>query len=123
MNIFLWIVQVLLALLFMFAGIMKFRMSAEEMGANMPGGLSMGFLYFIAVCEILGAIGLVVPWATKIMPKLTPVAAAGLLVIMVGAVVVSFPMGAQFVVTPIVVGLLLGLIIYGRTRSSAGRLP
>jgi uncharacterized membrane protein YphA (DoxX/SURF4 family) len=119
MNIVLWIVQILLALLFMFAGMMKFRMSAEEMGANMPGGLSIGFLYFIAVCEILGGLGLVIPWATKTMPRLTPIAAAGLFIIMIGAVVVSFPMGAGAAAIPAVVGILLAFVVYGRTRSAA----
>src|SRR5204862_6285157 len=106
MNIVLWIFQGLLALLFMFAGVMKFLMPADEMAKNMPPGLSVGFIYFIGVCEILGAIGLVVPWATKVKPGLTPIAAVGLFIIMIGAVVVSFPMGLGAAAVPGIVGLL-----------------
>ena len=76
MNIALWIVQALLALLFSFAGGMKFVMSIEEMTKQIP--LPGWFLHFIGVCEVLGALGLIVPWLTRIRPGLTPLAAAGL---------------------------------------------
>lgn len=119
MNIILWVVQVLLALLFLFAGASKFLMPADEMTKNMPQSLSLGFIYFIGVCEILGGIGLVVPWATKIMPKLTPIAAAGLIIIMIGAVVVSVPMGIQNAIVPAIVGILLAFVAYGRGKAAS----
>ena len=87
MNIALWIVQGLLAALFLFAGGMKLITPIEEMTKQiaMPGW----FLRFIGVAEVLGAIGLILPWLLKIRPGLTPLAAAGLAVIMIGAVVVT----------------------------------
>ena len=82
MNLALWILQVLLALLFLFAGGMKLIMPIEEMTQQiaMPGL----FLRFIGVCEVLGGLGLVLPWLAGIRPGLTPLAAVGLVIIMVG---------------------------------------
>lgn len=113
MNIILWIVQILLALLFLFAGVSKFLMPADEIAKNMPQSLSIGFIYFIGVCEILGAIGLVVPWLTKIKPRLTPLAASLLVIIMIGAVVIS-PLD-RTVLIPAIVGLLLIFVTFGRS--------
>ena len=76
MNIVLWIVQILLALLFVFSGSMKFVMSAEQMMEGSPVALPGWFFHFIGLCEILGGIGLVLPWATGIKSWLTPLAAS-----------------------------------------------
>ena len=79
MNVVLWIIQVLLALLFLFAGGMKLILPIEEMTKQMPmPGL---FLRFIGVCEVLGALGLILPGLLRIRPGLTPLAAAGLVII------------------------------------------
>ncbi|MEP6947418.1 MAG: DoxX family protein [Acidobacteriota bacterium] len=118
MNIALWIVQILLALTFLFAGTAKFLMPADEMAANMPPYLSIGFIYFIGVCEILGGLGLVLPWALKIKPGLTPLAAALLFVIMIGAVVISAAGGIAFAIFPAVVGLLCAFVAWGRKGGS-----
>lgn len=114
MNIILWIVQILLALLFLFAGVSKFLMSADEMTRNMPPFLSLSFIYFIGVCEILGGIGLVVPWATGIKPSLTPLAAILLFIIMIGAVFVAAMGGIAMAIFPAVAGLLLAFVAWGR---------
>jgi uncharacterized membrane protein YphA (DoxX/SURF4 family) len=119
MNIALWILQVLLALLYLMSGVMKFTMSADDMAKNMPPHMSVGFIYFIGICEILGGIGLIVPWATGIMPKLTPIAAIGLVIIMIGATVVSLPMGPQFAAIPAVAGILCAIVAYGRRRPAS----
>jgi uncharacterized membrane protein len=116
MNIILWVVQIILALLFLFAGAMKFLMPADELAKNMPPFLSIGFVYFIGVCEILGGIGLVVPWLTKIKPALTPLAAALLFIVMLGAVVVSAMGGIAMAIFPAVIGLLCGFVAWGRKR-------
>src|SRR5262245_59652536 len=78
----LWAVQVLLALLFLFAGGMKLILPIAEMTKeiSLPGW----FLRFIGVAEVLGGIGLVLPCLLRIRPSLTPLAAAGLAIIMVG---------------------------------------
>ncbi len=114
-NVLLWVVQGLLALLFLFAGSTKFTMPPEQLT---QGGMSLGFIRFIGVCELLGAIGLIVPSATRIRPGLTPLAAAGLVIIMIGATIVTLrmppqPPGPAF---PAVVGLLAAFVAYGRWR-------
>jgi uncharacterized membrane protein len=118
MNIALWIIQALMALLFLFAGVMKFIMPVEEMTKNMPVAMSGTFLHFIGVCEILGGLGLVLPGLFRIKPGLTVLAAIGLIIIMIGAVVISFIGGRPAdAVVPIVVALLLAFIAYGRSRA------
>ena len=115
MTYALWIVQGLLALLFLFAGVAKLYMSVEEMtkDVQMPGA----FLRFIAVAELLGAIGLILPGLLRIKPGLTPLAAAGLAIIMIGATVVTMTyMGAAMALFPLVVGLLAVFVAYGRWR-------
>jgi uncharacterized membrane protein YphA (DoxX/SURF4 family) len=117
MNIALWIVQVLLALLFLFAGGMKLIMPIEEMTKQVP--MPGWFLRFIAVCELLGAIGVIVPWLLRIRPALTPLAAAGLVIIMIGATVVTLMTGEiVMALFPLVVGILAAFVAYGRWRQS-----
>jgi uncharacterized membrane protein YphA (DoxX/SURF4 family) len=113
MNYALWIVQGLLALLFLFAGGMKLVMPIEAMTEQMP--LPGLFLRFIGVAEILGGIGLILPWLLRIWPGLTPLAAIGLVVIMIGAIPLSLAVGeVAGALIPLVVGLLLAFIAYGR---------
>jgi len=112
----LWVVQVLLALLFLFAGAMKFIMPIEEMTKQMPS-MSGTFLHFIGICELLGGLGMVLPGLLKIRTGLTPLAAAGLVIIMIGAVVVSYQvMGMKGIPAPLIVGLLAAFVAYGRWR-------
>ena len=111
----LWILQALLAVLFLFAGTMKFVMSVEDMNRDSPIPLPGIFLHFIGMCEILGALGLILPAALRIRPALTPLAAAGLIVIMLGAITVTLVGGMGVVaVIPFMVGLLLAIVLYGR---------
>lgn len=115
MNYVLWIIQVLLALLFVFAGGMKLVMPIEEMTKDiaMPGAL----LRFIGVAELLGGLGLVLPGLTGIRPGLTPLAAIGLVIIMIGAVGLTVTVGGVSAgLMPLVCGLLLAFVAYGRTR-------
>jgi hypothetical protein len=116
MNRGLWILQALLAALFLFAGVMKFLMSAEEMNAGSPVQLPGPFLRFIGVCEVLGALGLVLPGLLGIRPGLTPLAAAALSVLMIGAVVIPLVGGAfTSALFPLIVGMLLAVVAYGRS--------
>jgi uncharacterized membrane protein YphA (DoxX/SURF4 family) len=115
MNIALWIVQALLALLFLFAGGMKFVMSIEEMTKQMP--MPGWFLRFIGVCEVLGALGLIFPWLLRIRPGLTPLAAAGLVIIMIGATALTLMTGdIAMALMPLMVGILCAFVAYGRWR-------
>jgi hypothetical protein len=113
-NKVLWVVQGLLAALFLFAGGMKLVMPIEAM--NGPVALPGPFLRFIGVAEVLGAIGLILPWFLRIRPVLTPVAAGGLVIIMAGAIVITVMGGSVApALVPMVVGLLAACVAYGRT--------
>ncbi|HSM85296.1 MAG TPA: DoxX family protein [Candidatus Limnocylindrales bacterium] len=112
-NNLLWTVQTLLALLFLFGGGMKLILPIEAMTkeVHLPGW----FLRFIGVSEVLGALGLVLPWLLNIKRALTPLAASGLVLIMCGATIITLKNGTLGgAVTPFVVGILLGLVAYGR---------
>jgi uncharacterized membrane protein YphA (DoxX/SURF4 family) len=111
----LWTVQVVLALLFMFAGVMKLITPAEVMQAQSPD-LSVAFLRFIGAAEVLGALGLVLPGLLRIRRELTPLAAAGLLIIMTGATVLTALDAITMAAIPLTVGLLTALVAYGRWR-------
>src|SRR6266436_4652969 len=115
MNSALWIVQALLAGLFLFAGGVKLITPIEEMTKQiaMPGW----FLRFIGMAEVLGALGLILPWLLRIKPALTPLAASGLVIIMIGATVVTL-MGSMVAVAlmDLVVALLAAFVAYGRWR-------
>ena len=115
MTYALWIVQSLLALLFLFAGGMKLVLPLEQLAGpiTLPGPL----LRFIGVAEVLGALGLILPGILRIRPGLTPLAAAGLVVIMIGATVLTLAAGAVAVaLISLVVGLLAAFVAYGRWR-------
>jgi uncharacterized membrane protein YphA (DoxX/SURF4 family) len=115
LNVLLWVLQVLLAMLFMFAGVMKFVMPIEEMTKHiaLPGW----FLHFIGVAEIFGAIGLVLPGILRIRTGLTPLAAAALVVIMIGATAVNLKIGQRgAALTTVIVGFLLVFVAHNRRR-------
>jgi hypothetical protein len=115
MNTALWIAQGLLAAIFLFAGGMKLILPIEEMTKQMP--LPGLFLRFIAVCEVLGAFGVILPWLLRIRPGLTPLAAAGLVIIMIGATVTTLATaGVAMALFPLVVGILAAFVAYGRWR-------
>jgi hypothetical protein len=115
MTYVLWIVQGLLALLFLWAGGMKLVLPLEKLTGPIP--LPALFMRFIGVAEVLGAIGLILPGLLHIRPGLTPLAAIGLLIIMIGATVITLMSGEiGMAVMPLVVGLLLAFVAYGRWR-------
>jgi uncharacterized membrane protein YphA (DoxX/SURF4 family) len=115
-NRALWTVQILVALLFVFAGSTKFLLPVEKMQQG-PVVFPMAFMYFIGACEVLGGLGLVLPGLTHIRTSLTPLAAAGLTIIMVGATTVSIIAGGVAAgIFPAVVGVLTTWIAYSRTR-------
>jgi uncharacterized membrane protein YphA (DoxX/SURF4 family) len=122
MTYVLWIVQGLLALVFLFAGGTKLVLPIEVMTEQMPLPLPGWFLRFIAVAEVLGAIGLILPGLLGIRPGLTPLAAAGLVIIMIGATVLTLAGGGVAgALIPLVVGLLSAFVAYGRWRLAPQR--
>lgn len=120
MNVLLWILQVLLALLFLVAGVPKLVLPISTLtAAASPNAIVLPgwFIRFIGVCEVLGALGLILPGLLKTRQYLTPLAALGLAIIMAGAVVVSIMGdGVQLAVIPFVSLLLLLFIAYARWR-------
>jgi hypothetical protein len=116
MNRALWIVQGLLAALFLFGGVAKLTMPIDELAAMMS--LPAAFIVCICVAEIAGALGLILPGLLRIKVGLTPLAAAGLVIIMIGATSLSLqgvggadPSGAIF---PAVTGFLAAFVTFGR---------
>jgi hypothetical protein len=122
-NAFLWTLQIVLAGVFVFAGVAKLLMDPVELATQ--AHMSATFLRFISVCEVLGAVGLIVPQLTGIQPRLTAWAAIGLVIIMIGATVTTLMqqpgpgvptrLAALF---PFAVGVLLAVVAYGRLRSA-----
>ena len=107
-TVALWVVQGLLALVFLFAGGSKLVMSIEEMTKEvaLPGA----FLRFLGVAEVAGALGLILPGLLGIRPGLTPLAAACLVIIMIGATVITTAtMGVGLALIPLDGGAPRGL--------------
>ena len=126
-NRILWTVQGLLALTFLFAGGSKLVLPLEAMKG--PVAIPGLFIRFIGVCEIAGALGLLLPGIFKIRQYLTPVAAVGLVLIMSGAVTVTIEGGMiGAAIVPLIIGTLAALVANGRrswfeTRNESRNAP
>jgi uncharacterized membrane protein YphA (DoxX/SURF4 family) len=118
MNIALWILQILLGLYFIFVGVSHFIV---------PPGLPamMSWMYELSptlhtisgIAEILGGLGLILPSVTKIQPRLTPLAGAGLVLVMVGALTWHLQRGEpQNMGFNVFLALLAGFVAYGRWK-------
>ena len=119
-NVLLWTIQALLAALFLFAGAMKFILPIAAMTKQMP--LPGAFIRFIGVCEIAGALGLILPGIFRVRLDLTPLAARGLVIIMAGATALTLLGGVAAALLPVVVGILAGVVAYGRGGEVAPRV-
>ena len=115
-NKIVWTVQIALAVLFLFAGVTKLLMDGAAMSeVSAQSGLPAVFIRFIGVCELLGGLGLILPWALKIRRELTPIAAACLFIIMGGAVVTTvLTMSVVAALFPLTTGVLLATLGYVR---------
>ena len=113
----LWTIQLLLAVVFIFSGGFKLVTPIEEMVKQMPVALPGWFLQFIGLCELLGGIGMILPGLLRIEPGLTPLAAVGLVIIMIGATVINM-MGPSIstALLTLVLGLLAAFVAYGRWK-------
>jgi len=121
MNAALWIVQGLLGLFFALAsGAPKLLLPAEMLPLPIP--LPGLFLEFIGVAEVLGGLGLILPGLLRIRPGLTPLAAAGLVLLTIGATVYQLAAGQpESVLFAVVMGLLCAFVAYGRWRLAPHR--
>jgi len=114
-NAALWVIQGLLAALFQFAGGFKLALPLAALAKVSP--LPAAFLKFIGVCEVTGAVALILPGLLRIRTGLTPLAAAGLVIIMIGATVVTVAtQGAAPAALPFCVGILAATVALGRRR-------
>jgi uncharacterized membrane protein YphA (DoxX/SURF4 family) len=118
MNVFLWILQALLAATFGASGVMKVSQPKEKLakiGLAWVEDFSDGMVKFIASTEILAALGLILPAATGIAPVLTPLAATGLVIVMAGAIVVhARRKEPQGIAISAVLLVLAAVVVWGR---------
>ena len=118
MNILLWVLQVALAIYFFFTGLIHF---SPPPGPPPPMAwmydLSAPLHYISGAAEILAAIALVLPSVTRIQPRLTPLAATGLVVVMLLAAVFHLLRG-EFpnIIMNLLLAAVSGFVAYGRTR-------
>lgn len=117
LNVGLWVVQGLLAVAFLMAGFMKSTTPLDQLGAAMPWVLNVpgALVRFIGVSELAGGLGLILPAATRIKPILTPIAALGLVTIMVLAALVHVAYG-ELGALPVnfVLGGMAAFVAWGR---------
>jgi uncharacterized membrane protein YphA (DoxX/SURF4 family) len=118
-NVVLWIVAVLLAVAFLLSGLMKLTRPAPklvEMGMGWVDDMPLGLVRFIGAMEVLAALGLVLPPLFGIAPILAPLAATGLVIIMIGAIVTHArrkdPIG--IIIGNTVLLLLAAFVAWGR---------
>jgi len=116
MNVTLWVLQVLLALVFLAHGVMMLA-PPPEIAVQMDAMLPRWFQVFLGVAEVLAAIGLTLPGLTRIQPGLVPAAAAGVMVVMVSATVLHLARSEFSAAATTCVLLLMAIVVaYGRWR-------
>lgn len=115
MNTLLWIGQGVLSALFLAHGIMYLRPPQQILEVIQNTSLPAWMFTFIGVMEILAAVGLILPRLLRIAPILTPIAAIGLVVVMIGAVIFHASRGeVPATVVTALLGVIAGLVAWGR---------
>ena len=121
MNIALWAVQILLAFVFSMAGGTKLFRPLDEVAKNMAwvSAVPAGLVRFIGACELAGALGLILPAATRVQPRLTPLAAIGLATVVLLGSILHFTRG-EGNITPVNFALaaLALFVAWGRTKKA-----
>ncbi len=113
----LWIVQVLLALAFVAAGVMKLTMPVDQLAQNMVwvSAVPVWLVRFIGLAELAGGLGIILPALTRIQPHLTPLAGAGLVLVQILAIGFHLTRGEfSYIVVNIVLLALAAFVAYGR---------
>jgi len=121
LTIALWAAQLLLAFMFGFAGVLKSTSPIPQLAQMIPwaGDVPVGLVRFIGISELSGAIGLVLPAATRILPWLTPLAGTGLTVVMLLASAFHISRGElQNVPINVILGSIAAFIAWGRTKKA-----
>ena len=122
LNIMLWLMQILLAVMLLWAGFTKLFEPTEKLSAMWPwtGQVPVTFVKFTGIVDVLGATGLILPSLLRIKPKLTPVAAIALCVLMVCAIVFHVSRGeASHIGINIVFIGIAAFVAWGRSRKAA----
>jgi uncharacterized membrane protein YphA (DoxX/SURF4 family) len=118
MNVVLWILQGLDAAVFLGSGALKVSRPKDELAKNLAWvtHFSPAMVKFIGAVEVLGALGLILPAATRIAPILTPIAAIGLGLTMIGALVTHARLGdkANLFVPSAVLLIISAVVAWGR---------
>ena len=118
LHITLWTVQILLALVFALTGALKVTQPIEALPASLAG-VPLPLVRFIGAAELLGAVGLILPAATRIAPVLTPLAGLGLTLVMLLASLVHISRGEfTTLLVPVVLGALSAFVARGRWRKT-----
>ena len=121
LHIILWVAQIILGGMFIMAGMMKSTQPITDLSKSVPwtANVPVALVRFIGVCELLGGIGLILPGLLRIKPILTPIAAIGILLIMVFAIVYHVSNGeANVIGINIAFGLVAAFIAWGRLEKA-----
>lgn len=121
MHISLWVVQVLMAAVFLMSGFMKVSMPVVELSAMIPWTLSVpaGLVKFIGLSELLAGLGLLLPSLLRIKPILTVWAGLGLATIMLGAIPFHISRGETSVIGMNAIFMLLAIFVaWGRWKKA-----
>jgi len=117
LHIALWVAQVILAVMFGMAGFIKTTQPIDQLAKNIPWSVVVGLplTRFIGVSELAGAVGVILPAATRILPRLTPIAASALTLVMVLALGYHVTHGEfQMLPLPLGLGCLAAFVAWGR---------
>jgi len=112
------VVQVVLAIFFLYGGLVKLvppdALPGTALAAWLLSPLPKPFVFFTGITEMLGGLGLILPTSLRILPMLTPLAVIGLIIEMIGAAIfIAFFYNPVLVASPVVTGLLLAFAGYG----------
>jgi uncharacterized membrane protein YphA (DoxX/SURF4 family) len=125
LNITLWIVQMLLASSLIWSSWMKLFQPVQQLAAMWPwaGEVSPSLIKFTGIVDLLGGLGLVLPAGLRIQPKLTPIAAMGIIALMICASAFHISRGESGAIGPnIVFALMAGFVAWGRWRKGTDRI-
>ena len=120
-NITLWILQFLLAAMFLMAGFMKLSQPIDELSKSLPWAAQVpeGLVRFIGGAEVLGALGLILPALLRIKPILTPIAALGIATVMLFAIFFHGSRGENSAIgMNVVLIIIAALIAWGRFKKA-----
>jgi uncharacterized membrane protein YphA (DoxX/SURF4 family) len=121
MNVVLWVLQWLLAVAFLLSGLLKLTQSKDAIGKRLAWveDVSPPMIKLIGFLEVLASVGLILPGLLHIAPVLTPLAAGGLVVIMIGAVVTHARRNERSAIAVnIVLMVLAAVVVWGRLGPS-----